>query len=121
MGAKVCPRCVLSLPGSGYDFCPICFGPTAYHIWAYPDEDWRERIKAAEVAHVTPDKTDMNRAKRLLATGLDHDTALEYAQARRTPSINDAGGGYEVDVWEFERLVAKCGVALAAQIMKPLS
>lgn len=121
MGAKVCPRCVLNLPGTGYDFCPICFGQTDYHIWAEADEDWKERVKEAQAVLLTPDKTDMNRARRFLRAGLDYDTALEFAQARRRPSINDPGGGYEVETGEFEKLAARCGVALAARIMKPLS
>lgn len=120
MGAKFCPRCVLNLPGTSTGICPICGGKTDYHIWADPDEDWEERVKAAEAVLLTPDKTDMNRAKRFLKAGLDYDQALEFAQARHRPAINDPGGGYEVEVGEFERLVKRCGVTLAARIMKPL-
>lgn len=121
MAAKFCPRCDLRLPALGHNFCPICFGKMNYHIADEPDEDYAERIKAASDVLCVPDKTDMNRAARFLAAGLDYDQAVEFAQARHLPGINESGGGYEVEVGEFERLVERCGVALAARIMKPLS
>lgn len=119
MSARCCTSCDLRFDGT--ETCPICGKETDWQIWSTPDADWKERVASARAVGVAPDKVVMNRTHRLIGAGLDYDTALEFAQARRPPESNGSGGGYDVDVWEFERLVKRCGVALAARIMKPLS
>ena len=85
--------------------------------WANPD--WKARVKKrleaiAENANAdTPDRTILNRARRLHDAGLDWDCSIELA-GRQTDI-----GGYQVDVREFEALVRErgCPPSTAARIL----
>lgn len=84
----------------------------------FPDNDWKKRVKQTieereeAVRRDAPDKTVLNRAKRM------HDAGLDWGKAIETAALRGDEGGYLVDIREFERLVGRgCPAGRAADIL----
>lgn len=124
MAARVCASCWLALPKTK-TACPVCGRKTALDPALIEPEDveWKTRVEelknaeaaAEEALESEEQRMRHNRTRRLMEAGLPYSVAADLAIRRGWSRGN---GGFEVDVAEFEHLVAAgCRPLTAARIL----